>query len=438
MKQLKRLVASLLVLGLLLGVVPVVFSSAAAVPTISCTNDGMTMLLGGSSELVFLMSNEYLQQQYVISIYTPGGKLLGNAQEEITADSEYVELTIPLDGDFWDLTQGTYTIKYYISYYDNGTWNNTQEQTAYFHVLKSSCKGSHSYGQEETVFAPSCDLTGRGRKVCTVCGDTVFTVLAARHTYTDDEDQTCDACGWVRQEAFLWEDDGQLKYFVDGYFTQYTGLFQWEEKDYYVVKGVVDRSYIGAASCDGKWYYLKDGVVDVSFTGICLYNGSWYYFKNGKLDWGYTGLCIYSGRWYYIKNGKLDWSYTGLCKHNDRWYYVAKGRLEWNYTGLCSYNGSWYFVRDSRLDWGYTGLSLYNGRWYYIKNGKLDWSYTGLCKHSDRWYYVAKGRLEWNYTGLCLYNGSLYYVKDSRLDWGYSGTALFEGKKYTVKNGKVQ
>jgi C1A family cysteine protease/glucan-binding YG repeat protein len=222
-----------------------------------------------------------------------------------------------------------------------------------------------------------------------------------------------------------------------------SGFRTRNKKTAYYQKGKIDTTKNGLYydSSSGNWYWLVNGVVDKSYSNLVDYNGAWFYVHNGKIDWKYTTLSQVNnkGTWYYVKNGQIDWSYTGLYQYNGTWYYIEKGRLNWSYSNLVTYNGSWFYVHNGKIDWKYTTLSQVNnkGTWYYVKNGQIDWSYTGLYQYYGTWYYIDKGKLNWSYNNLVNYKGGWYYVRNGRIDWSYSNLVKYYGTWYYVQNGKI-
>lgn len=371
MKHLRKSIAFLLSLVLLLGICSPVAVKGAAVPTIQCTTQGMTIAKGASGDLVFTINSAYAQEKYYITIYDPSGVEVAYTDEDVAAETAVVELTIPVDSGSLNMAAGKYTVKFYLSYYSNSKWNNTDTMTAYFYVLENTCQDSHRYGTTETVIAPTCDRSGKGKQTCTVCSYVAFTKISAKHTYSDSADQTCNVCGWVKKDPTLIKQDGIWRYYVDGYFTEATTLVKYQYAWYYVKNGVLDSSYTGLVKFNGGWYYVRGGKVDFSATTLVKYNGSWWYVVNGKLSSSTIGLVKWNGEWWYVVNGKVASNTTTLVNHYGGWYYIYKGKLASKTTTLVKYNGIWYYVSNGKVDFGYNGTFYYCYKYYTVKNGRV-------------------------------------------------------------------
>ena len=392
MKRFHKSVAFLLCLCLLLGAFAPM-ASAASAPSIVCTTDGMTLIDGTTENMIFTITRAYPSEKYVVDIYNASGISVAYSEGEVDQDTARVDLYLPLESSRLGLGVGKYTVKYYLSYYTDSQWKNTEVKTASFQVLKNTCGGNHRFGAAVTVQAPTCSRTGLGKVTCSVCSHVSYVELNPKHTYTDAADQKCNVCGWTRQAPTLVNQGGVWKYYDDGFFTEATTLVQY----------------------NGNWYYVRGGKVDFSATTLVQYNGSWWYVRGGKLDTGVTSLVSFNGGWYYIVKGKLAANTTTLVRHNGVWWYVKNGRLDNTATTLVSFNGSWWYVKNGRLDTTATKLVNYNGGWWYVQSGKLAAGTTTLVKHNGVWYYVRNGKV----------------------DFSYNGTFRFMYQDYTIVNGRV-
>ena len=478
-KTAKRLV--LMVISITLIALLSINAFAASYPLVYVSMDSTSYTIpqGQIGTLCLTVFTEYHNEQYHVEIYDSNDNLIGTAEDTYyNADgSFYKDFTITIDTSDLDMDVGEYYAVYWMSFYSYFEWHDAPRKSTFnFEVIPNTCHGNHSIVQDFASSSATCDdegfvksyctkcsyyyydyifgnhtyddgtiiqqpdCTAEGLKsfTCTSCGEEFEEVLPkTKHTYTDNADQTCNACGWKRV-AKLEKVNGVWKYYEDDVYTQATTLVKHNNVWYYVKNGQVDWKYTGGFRYGNVWYYIKEGKLDWSFTGLCLYNNTWYYFKNGQLDWGYNGLCLYKDTWLCINGGKVNWGYTGLCKYNNTWFYIKAGRLDWNFTGFCRYGNGWFYVKGGKLDWNYTGLGTYNGKLFYAKKGQLDWSYTGLCKYNNSWYYVSGGQVNLGYTGLCPLGNSLFYIKNGLLDWTYNGTCSYNDTTYTIKGGIAQ
>ena len=458
MKRFHKSVAFLLCLCLLLGAFAPM-ASAASAPSIVCTTDGMTLIDGTTENMIFTITRAYPSEKYVVDIYNASGISVAYSEGEVDQDTARVDLYLPLESSRLGLGVGKYTVKYYLSYYTDSQWKNTEVKTASFQVLKNTCGGNHRFGAAVTVQAPTCSRTGLGKVTCSVCSHVSYVELNPKHTYTDAADQKCNVCGWTRQAPTLVNQGGVWKYYDDGFFTEATTLVQYNGNWYYVRGGKVDFSATTLVLHNGSWYYVRSGKVDFSATTLVLYNGIWYYVRKGKVDFSATTLVQYNGGWYYVRGGKVDFSATTLVQYNGSWWYVRGGKLDTGVTSLVSFNGGWYYivkgklaantttlvrhngvwwyVKNGRLDNTATTLVSFNGSWWYVKNGRLDTTATKLVNYNGGWWYVQSGKLAAGTTTLVKHNGVWYYVRNGKVDFSYNGTFRFMYQDYTIVNGRV-
>ena len=436
MKRFHKSVAFLLCLCLLLGAFAPM-ASAASAPSIVCTTDGMTLIDGTTENMIFTITRAYPSEKYVVNIYNASGISVAYSEGEVDQDTARVDLYLPLESSRLGLGVGKYTVKYYLSYYTDSQWKNTEVKTASFQVLKNTCGGNHRFGAAVTVQAPTCSRTGLGKVTCSACSHVSYVDLSPKHTYTDAADQKCNVCGWTRQAPTLINQGGVWKYYDDGFFTEATTLVQYNGRWYYVSKGLWDTGYTGLVQYKGVWYYVKDGRLDTTTTGLIKYNSSWWYVRGGKLDTGVNTLVKFNGEWWYVIGGKVASQITSLVSFNGGWYYIVKGKLAANTTTLVKHNGVWWYVKNGRLDNTATTLVSFNGSWWYVKNGRLDTTATKLVNYNGSWWYVQSGKLAAGTTTLVKHNGVWYYVRNGKVDFSYNGTFRFMYQDYTIVNGRV-
>ncbi len=247
--------------------------------------------------------------------------------------------------------------------------------------------------------------------VVTLPAGEYYILLCDRYSYSYYENNYILYFNYEDPEPTLEYIDGEWRCVVGDYYSNMTGLVNYNGKTYYVIDGVwsnqiADKLY----KIDGKWYYIVDG----------------------KLS-NKTTLVKYNGKWYYVKNGVKNTS-TTIVKYNGKWYYVEKG-IKKTATKLVKYKGKYYYVKDGKVSFT-TGVKKVSGKYYYIKDGK--WSKSTTLYKKDGKYYAVKSGKWYKSKAIIKYNGKKYYVNKGYAQTKYSGKVKIGSKTYTVKKGIIK
>lgn len=210
------------------------------------------------------------------------------------------------------------------------------------------------------------------------------------------------------ERALRATDSGTLGYYIDGVLqSDLTGIVQDSENErwYYAVDGLVDRSYTGFAANALGWWYVENGEVD--FSRCALVRGvvdgaedDWYVL-GGLVKTDYTGLSTFPAgeQQYVIRDGRLDRSCTGFLRGADGWWYTEAGLVSRDAEGLIegAVNGQ-------------------DGLWY-VSGGKVQLDYRGLLTLADevRWC-VSGGRVETEKTGVFVNGEEAWLCRGGRVD----------------------
>ncbi|MBQ6465227.1 MAG: hypothetical protein IJJ43_03030 [Oscillospiraceae bacterium] len=201
-------------------------------------------------------------------------------------------------------------------------------------------------------------------------------------------------------------ESGELGYYIDGVLqTDYTGIVQDSENErwYYAVGGLVDRTYTGFAANAHGWWYVENGAVDFSrcalVRGVVDGEEDDWYVLGGQAKTDYSGLSVLpSGEQYVIRDGRLDHGYTGFLRNADGWWYAEEGRVSDDAEGLIegSVNGT-------------------DGLWY-VSGGKVQLDYRGLLALPEAIWCVNGGRAETEKTGIFFSGEEAWLCRGGQVD----------------------
>ena len=208
MKRMKRLLAALLVLALVLVCVPVT-AFAASYPLIFVDYDKTpdTIMKGETGQLCFKIFPEYHNEKYHVYIYDSHNNKVATAENTYynTDGTITRNVTITVDTADLDLEVGTYKAVYWLSYYSLMSWHDAPNKYSYtFQVTPYVCTGAHVY---DSVCDANCNACGAERSVthtyggscdssCDICG--AIRTATGSHTFAGSADDTCDVCGYKR------------------------------------------------------------------------------------------------------------------------------------------------------------------------------------------------------------------------------------------------
>ena len=124
MKRLKRLLVLVLCVAMLASISGIE-AFAASYPLVIVTTKSSETIPEGEVGLIQLMiSPEYNNEQYHVMVYNSSGRLVASAEKTYYNASiglKYVDISV--DTAKLDLPVGTYTVKYWMSFYSFMSWH---------------------------------------------------------------------------------------------------------------------------------------------------------------------------------------------------------------------------------------------------------------------------------------------------------------------------
>ena len=230
------------------------------------------------------------------------------------------------------------------------------------------------------------------------------------------------------KEELRLDDDGVLRYYVDGVFTAKTGLIDHGGDQLMIIDGVFYADVSGLMPADGLWYLIDGGVVIEDYNG--LYNDpalGWWLVRKGVADVNYNGLWndpVYG--WWLVQGGTPAGSFTGLYFDEQHgWWLIANGQICFEYTGLWNDPAyGWWLISNGTIAQDYTGL--WNDPqmgWWMIRNGTIAFDYNGLWNDVNvGWWLIQNGQICFDYTGL--WNDPVYgwwLIRGGQVAFDYTG-----------------
>jgi hypothetical protein len=130
---------------------------------------------------------------------------------------------------------------------------------------------------------------------------------------------------------------------------------------------------------EGGLRYYVDGVASTT-TGLTLIepNNEWYYLAGGFVDMDCNEFVRKFGRQWVIKNGKLDNQNDGLIEYNGGIYAVSEGMLWNDWSGIKWIDGKNYLLSQGQWNSSYNGVVYQEGNQIVIKNGQIDFDCTSI------------------------------------------------------------
>ena len=220
MKKVKRILALLSCLFVLVAGLSATASAASHPLIIPATTCVHTIPEGEVGVLRFTIWPEFQNEKYHIEIYNSKGEMVGSASNSYyNASSSLRTVSINVDTKKLDMGIGTYTVKYWTSFYSFYEWHNSPNQYTYsIHVIKNVCKGNHNLVVDDVVTEGTCQKKGTYEVHCTKCGfwgceerygDHVHGAYVENNAFTHIT--TCTLCGTEITEDHFW-DDGVVTY----------------------------------------------------------------------------------------------------------------------------------------------------------------------------------------------------------------------------------
>ncbi len=211
----KRFIATLLCLVLLLGLFPAT-ASAASYPYIQMTSDwNMKIPKGNMGLFTFIIFPEYKYEKIHVKIYDKYGSLLSHTEKEIYNSSILSrDFSLTLNSNDWDY--GTYTLEYYMSFYTYYTWHDCPStHKVSFTITKPCSNQAHSYNNGKITQEATCEKDGTKTYTCNTCGatktesipkgnhvwDAGTIITAANCQSTGLKRYTCTICSTTKDES---------------------------------------------------------------------------------------------------------------------------------------------------------------------------------------------------------------------------------------------
>lgn len=258
--------------------------------------------------------------------------------------------------------------------------------------------------------------------------------ICKKHTYTNLCEEVCDSCGFVNEDAHVYDNRFDLICNICENSRPQETLKKEDGKWYYY--NYNERSYdTTLVKFKGKWFYVENGVWETEAYTIIKYKGKWFGVVDGKWNSSVNTLVAYKCNWFYIKNGKWDSSAETLTKYNGKWFYIKNGKWDKTATKFFKYNGKTFYIKNGKWDSSITSLIAYKDKMRYVKNGKWNKS-KAIVRYKPKYVeiidgvYIASSELKG-------YKGERYYVNNGYVQSNFSGRVKVDGKTYKIKNGKV-
>lgn len=168
---------------------------------VSTLDSNSTIPLNDTAVTVFKVWPEYKNEKLQVRIYDSNGNLVGSSTTSMyNVYSSIRTVTISANTKTLGMSEGTYTIKYWMDFYSLYSWHSSPNAyTTKLTVVSNSCQGNHSFVQNSVYSAATCEKEGTARMVCSKCGHTVYqTIPATGHTWDSGNVTTvptADECG---------------------------------------------------------------------------------------------------------------------------------------------------------------------------------------------------------------------------------------------------
>lgn len=219
MKKILRCATVIVTLAIVICLIQPVAINAASYPLISATlESAVTIPEGETGVFRFMVLPEYKNEQYHVEVYNSAGQKIAVAESTYYNSSVYIRyFNISLDTDELDMGTGTYTVKYWLSFYTMYNWHDAPNKyTHTFKVIKNTCKGNHNLVIERVVTEGSCEDEGTVKKQCTKCDYEVYVSELGDHVYgswsgldNTQHQRVCSECGAAEKQNHNW-DSGKI------------------------------------------------------------------------------------------------------------------------------------------------------------------------------------------------------------------------------------
>ena len=111
-----------------------------------------------------------------------------------------------------------------------------------------------------------------------------------------------------------------------------------------------------------------------------------------------------------------------------------------NYTpknGLIKESGKWMYYVNGKIDYNFVGLVKNQYGWWYVQNGTINFNYTGMAKNAYGWWYVKNGKLDRTYNGMAKNKYGWWYLKNGTIDYKFKGLAKNQYGWWYIENGTI-
>jgi len=210
MKRGKRLLAMLLCVIVFVSMMSTV-ASAASYPLISAKlESAKTIPQGEIGILRFMIFPEFKNEQYHVEIYNSYGTKIGSVDKQYyNASTGIKDVLITVNTNDLNMGVGTYTIKYWTSFYSLYSWHDSPSKYTYtLQVITNKCKNNHNLVVDDVVSEATCSKKGTVKVSCTKCDYWGYQEQYGEHTYgswtkVDDasHQRTCTACSEKESES---------------------------------------------------------------------------------------------------------------------------------------------------------------------------------------------------------------------------------------------
>ncbi len=120
--------------------------------------------------------------------------------------------------------------------------------------------------------------------------------------------------------------NGVLKYYKNGKLNSSdTVIVKYGSTLYYVRNGKLNSNVKTVCKYGSKLYRVEGGKVNLKATGLFYSEGKWYYIKKGVVDQKTKLLYKYKGHSYYIENGTVNFKKNGTFKYKGKSYKIKNG-----------------------------------------------------------------------------------------------------------------
>ncbi len=492
MKQLKRVLALLMVMVTCLAVFPTfsVSTSAASyddriILDVTKTPQfvNSTWDAGDTVKIpfkLFSFGNRY--QNYYVKIYNESGSLVASSDGSFSTSIKETDLTVTWDTN--GIAPGTYYVKCY------ATYSSDLDDTLYpFHLVLPGAEAMHfTCVSSATKTAVNDNLKSPGNAwgytkatlqewssdtaiPYTLRLEEMYTGIHADLIVEDENTYNTDPTGnqhWILMKFSL-TNRGSKKLeandviYSDSFYTSSgaslgiidTATFSGERSgmdwfDVEVYGGATAEFWVGILPQQNitfPYIRLNNGYNKNAYEKYDTWlkttpgkhlkkvDGEMWYFDGSTFDNSYKGLFEYGSYTYFIKNGKVDYNANTLVTKSGKTYYVKYGKVDYSYTGFFKYKNEWWYIKEGVVLTGSRLVPL-NGTLRHIQGGKLAYGNT-LAVYNGVWYHVKNGKKAGNTHTAVQYNGKWHYVKNGKADYTYTGMLKVSGKWKFVKNGIV-